>query len=294
MYTMSKFVFMNKKVVVIGYTGFLGSFLIEKLEQEPGIDIELFDFKRHSLFDKKSLVKLVDKADIIYYLAGICDSNNPKIFDVNVIGTKNLLDAISERALNAHLIFTSTFSVYKSPEKKKMISEKWPTVPNTQYGLTKLVAEEMLNYYSKKVNLKTTILRISNIYGSGMRPYSHSVVATFFEDIRKKGRVVINGNGEQTRDFIYVTDVVDALLRVTKIKNKFEILNICSGRAVSLNNLINEMKKITKKKVLISYKRKNIDRTHWRGDYTKVKKILSWEPKIKLVDGLTKEYESIV
>src|SRR3989344_3215110 len=185
-------------VAVTGADGFLGRHVVEKLKKESNIVLFLFDRSKQSLFRVNSLRQFLNKKDVIIHLAAVNRDNNSNLIKVNCLGILGLLEGICKYSPNAKLIFSSSFQVY---EKESM------------YGLSKKFAEELIEYYSKKNNIKSIILRIANIYGSGGKPFYNSAIATFVYQIKTGKPLIINGDGKQKRDYIHVTDVVDAIMK---------------------------------------------------------------------------------
>ncbi|SRR5581483_4606939 len=126
-----------------------------------------------------------------------------------------------------------------------------------------------------------------------MRPYSHSVVATFFDQIKKGNPLTINSDGNQKRDFIHISDVINALIKSLKWDGKgVQIINICSQESISMNELALEIAKVFKKQIVISYpRREEEDLGFWIGSNQKAKEILHWTPEINLENGIRRYYE---
>lgn len=269
-----------KKVAITGASGFLGTELVKELKKDKNLILKIPDPQDMKfLFDLNKLKSFVDGCDVVYHLAGIKDSNNPNLFDVNVTGTKNLLEATKLVAPSAHFIFSSSFAVYKIPEVGEIIDEKFPTNPRNEYGVTKLKAEEEIKHYSETYGIKSTILRISNIYG---------VIYDFVKKIENGEEIKIEGSGDQTRDFVFITDVVKAFTLASKDKKQLGIYNICFGEEISINNLISLIEKITKKKAKISFAPENNQGGYWKGNFSQAAKSFGWKPEITLENGISK------
>lgn len=267
-----------KKVVVTGADGFVGRELSASFKEKRGFRVVSLDSKKNLLFSPKTLRGLVKESDIIYHLASINDPKNPKIFKTNILGTWGVLEAVRRYSPSIRFIFASSFAVYKAPNQKIMIDENYSTIPRNFYGFTKLIAEKLCLFYSKLFGINIVITRISNIYGPGMPPFKHSVVSTFTEKIKKGGVIEISGNGEQTRDFVYIDDVIKALIAIGEKKAISGIFNICSGNSISLNKLVGLIERKFNRKIKRVYKGE-VRSEYWVGNNGKAKKFLQWKPR---------------
>lgn len=280
----------RKKVLVTGANGFIGEHLVACLSQKNDVQLRIFDRQKHSLEDVESLKELAEGSTHVFHLAGITNSADPHLFKVNVLGTLNLLEVLAEQAPEARLVFSSSFAVYKVPKSGEKIDENFPLQLRNKYGLSKLLAEEIIQFYAEVGKVNAAILRLSNVYGLGMPPFKHSVVATIFKLIEEGKEITIDGDGSQTRDFIFVEDVVEAMVLTafnTRLGNLM-VINICSGEETSLNDLIREIEEVTGERANISYNRKadSSKGGFWQGDNVLAKRLLSWEPKVFLEKGL--------
>ena len=262
------------KVAITGADGFLGSAIVKKLRVEK-IPFDTFDLKKHNLLKPTTLKSLVINKDVIIHLAAINRGENMELCKVNIMGTLSLLEAASKYAPTSKIIFASSFQVYLN---------------DSIYGLTKKTSEDLILNYVKKSGLKAIILRLSNVYGPGGRPFYNSVIATFVHLIKTGQTLKINGDGSAKRDFIYVDDAAEAFVKASTIDvKKAEIIDICSGKEVSLNQVLKTLKKASRKKVEILYNEAVVEKpwptTH--KNYKLAKKLLYWEPKINLEKGLT-------
>lgn len=265
------------KIGITGSNGFIGSHLLRRLEKEK-ISYKVFDKEEHNLSDPKTLIDFIDTCDLIVHLAAKNIDTNENIIKNNTLGTLCLMEALKKFSSEKRIIFLSSFQVYS---KKSL------------YGLSKRFAEHIIEYYSKNTVHKGTILRISNVYGPGCRPFYNSVVATFVHLIKKNQSLKINGDGSQKRDYLFVDDAVDAILKSieTKQKNKIEYFDICSGRLSSLKEIINDLEKIADKKVDVDFNTSVFAGEEIKErNYKKADRLLKWQPKFSLEEGLRKTY----
>lgn len=263
-------------IAITGATGFLGRHVVERLKKERNISVFLFDRSKYSLFRVKSLEQFLSKKDVILHLAAVNRDNNINLVKINALGTLGLLEGMYTYSPDAKLIFTSSSQIYDE---------------ESVYGVSKKFAEELIEYYAKKNNIKGVILRISNIFGPGGEPFYNSVIATFVHQVKKGNTIVVNGNGKQKRDYIYVEDVVEAILKCTyqTFEENVTVLDICSGVMTSINDIAKTLNENSRKPVKIQYNHKfqNEKKIKTHLDYARIKKLLSWEPKTDFVKGLT-------
>lgn len=295
---------MTQKILITGGLGFIGSHLVEKLValKYPVVVIDNFSaasgyklpapvkFFRHNIADPRiiELVKKI-KPKVIIHLAADNRVTAPQVeaLKSNVIGTFNLLEA-AKAAQVKQFIFSSSAAVYGDPTTLP-IKENHPTKPLSAYGLSKLVDELYLHQYQKYFT--SSIFRFANVYGP--RQSSHSeggVVAIFIDRLLNGIQPTIYGDGRQTRDFVYVGDIVNALILAAQKPGNF-ILNIGSNTPTTILDLFNQISSLMHvKPKFISKPFRPMEIKDSLFDYSQAKKILSWQPKTKLIDGL---YETI-
>ena len=270
-----------RKVTITGASGFVGKNLVAKLKDSRGVEVAIFNSKRNSLFRPRTFRELIEGSSAIYHLAAVNDPKDPGILKTNILGTWGVLEAVRRYAPASKVVFVSSFAVYRTPLLGEVIDEKYATFTRNVYGFTKLVGEKLCFFYSKVFGMRVAIARISNIYGPGMPPFKHSVVSTFIERIRNGKSIEISGSGDQTRDFIYIGDVLDALIAMGDKDKPIGIFNICSGESISINNLVEIIEEKFKKKIKKIYKKEGDEGGYWRGDNRKASKELSWRPRHK-------------
>ena len=278
------------KVGVTGAYGFIGSHLLDALTSVPEVEVEPFDKERFNLLKKESLKPFVEDKEVIFHLAGVNRDTNENLIKVNALGTLNLLEALSRYAKqDVRLIFMSSFQVYQVPKKPGPINEHHPLHPQNIYGVSNKAAEEIISCYP----FRSTILRGSNFFGPGCKPYYNSVIATFCDLLSKNKSFTVHGSGEQGRDFLYIGDVVEALLRaIHYMPEGVEVINLCRGEIVTVNQLIKMLSEISGKKIEVDYKdnSQNNEITWW-GDNTKCKEQLNWSPQMGVKEGLKITYK---
>ena len=168
------------------------------------------------------------------------------------------------------------------------VDERHKTSPISPYGLTKLSFEQYISYFSLNSEISFTSLRFPNVFGFRQRPdLEGGVVAIFKEMVSAGKQIVIFGDGGQTRDWVDVSDITDALLGLLQMDHKHEIISLGSGIGISVNELVGLIESILARKV--NYKHvepRPGDIRHMVMDGSKAKTVLGWEPKIKFETGL--------
>lgn len=261
-------------IAITGATGFVGTNLIEKLRLSK-FRYATFDRTKNNLFNPDTLRSLLMGKDVVIHLAGV--NKDAKVKDAiktNILGTKKLLDAVVRYCPNAKFIFASSFQVYDEDDI---------------FGLSKWAAEDLIeDYVNNRLISNATVLRFSNIYGKGCKPFRNSAVSTFAHLIKKGKEISVSGTGEQTRDFLYIDDAIEALFKaiIFNTKNSFEVIDICSGKLTSINNLLKTLEKISDKKILIRYNESNQKAKKIVRSYQRAIKLLGWQPMVKLEEGL--------
>ncbi|MGZ4883039.1 MAG: NAD-dependent epimerase/dehydratase family protein [Halobacteriota archaeon] len=252
--------------VLIGITGahgFLGSHLWADLRRRT-CDVKVFERGVHDLADVASMKDFVEDLDVIFHLAGLTSSStiqvsNEELIAVNALGTFHLLEAIRRYAKNdVRVVLASSLHVYGATDTLRYLNESETPMPKTTYGLSKLLAEEMINFYGNQYGIKGLTFRFANIYGPRNKPYRYSVVATYIDLILRNKPLQVIGNG--VRDFIYVSDVVCAL--VESLKHDFtsdRVFNLCTGVPVRASEIIEVLKDIVDATPAVEYR--NTDAT---------------------------------
>jgi len=291
------------RILVTGGAGFIGSHLVDALSADKGNEIVIFDnFYRgkiknidHHLKNKNIMLvkgdirdpkdlKKAGKIDFIYHLAA--QSNvagsffKPDYaFSTNVVGTLNVLKFASGQKVR-RFVFSSSREVYGNP-RYLPVDDAHPLNPINLYGLTKLSGETLCKAFSENKKLKLTILRIANVYGPRDKD---RVIPIFIENAKRKKDLILYG-GSQVLDFIWIGDVIDAMLRISN-EDKFlgETINIGTGTGTSIEDLAKIIIKLANSKSKIARKEpRGFDVESFIAKSGKIKL-----RAIKLADGLKK------
>ncbi len=293
------------KILVTGGAGFIGFHLCKKLASLP-VSVTIYDnlssgrienvrdtpeaaFVKGNILNIRQLCGL-DKADLIFHLAAQVvvpySMENPiEDFETNARGTLNVLE--KARKDDSQLVFASSAAVYGNPSVMPT-PETYGFHPFSCYGLSKVVGEEYCEMYAKQYGLNMTVLRFANVYGSRC----HGVISDFFDKLgQNPTKLEIIGTGLQSRDFVHVADVVNALLASATLEKAVgKTFNIGFGKTtkiIDLAKLILKILNLTGKTVITT------TNVSWHGDIesiwfdiTKAKRELGWNPKIQLEDHI--------
>lgn len=295
------------RVLITGGAGFLGSALANQLVAE-GDHVRVLDdlsagdknrlasqvaFARGDIRDVPKLWSLLRGVDCVYHLAARVSVPESILYpveynDVNVGGTVSLLTAARDAQVK-RLVFASSGAVY-GEQNHQPVAEEAILHPNTPYAVSKMASEQYILAIGELWGIETMILRIFNTYGPGQPlPPSHApVVPRFLKQATSGGSVVVFGDGSQTRDFAYIDDAVEALVKAGRADNIVRsILNIGSGVEVSISGLVNMIEHVIDKPVHRLYNAKvggGVSRLV--ADISLAKEQLGFAPKISLAEGL--------
>jgi len=299
----------GKNIMITGGAGFIGSNLAKVLAPNNNVRVldNLSSGRLSNIADIMDSVEFINAdiqadiadyfqdIDIVFHEAAnvfITKSVSDPAFDarVNVMGTLNVLEACRKHAVKC-MVFASSCSVYGEPVSLP-ITEEHPLSPKSPYAVGKLAGEHYCRVYHDLYGLETLSLRYFNVYGENQRadnPYS-GVIAIFTDKAQKGERLTIFGDGEQTRDFVHVSDVVAAnICAATSEKAIGKSINVGTGTRVSLNQLTTILNEITGKKVAVSYAPPRPgDVKHSFADTSLMTELLGHQPDITLKTGLGK------
>ena len=273
----------SRRIGVTGASGFIGSHLVPAL-RDFGKIVTLPRGK--ALPSLSQLKKFTSGVDLFFHLGGVNRGTDEEILNGNIIATLRFLDAVKNYGKSsARILFASSSQVYRLNKIKGKISESSPLQPSSVYGASKKAAEDLI----RLSGLPYTILRLANVYGPGCRPNYNSVVATLCQQAQKRLPLQINGKGKQSRDFVYIDDVVRAFVLAGFIEKKMErqTYNISSGHMTSLVKIVNAIKKHAKR-VNVKFIPIAEDSISYCCDASKFKRDYGWKPMTSLSKGIMK------
>jgi UDP-glucose 4-epimerase len=296
------------KILVTGGAGFIGSHLVEELLAQNHQVIVLDNLSTGKVENIKPFLnkikfvrkdirklgfeKLFRDVEYIFHLAAnpfVQDSIDHPIltYQINVNGTLNILEMARKFDVK-NVIFASASSVYGDVPKNKLpLKETMIPNPKSPYALWKLHCEQLCQFYTKFYSLKTVCLRYFNVFGPNQypEPKRAAVVAIFIKKILNDEQPIIYGDGSQSRDFVFVKDVIQA--NILAMKAKEGIYNVGSGNKTTINELVEKINGILGKDIKPIYKKERIgDVLHAFADITKAKRVLGYKPQYKLEEGL--------
>lgn len=295
------------KYLITGAAGFLGSALANRLVLEGhhvrGLDDlstgdpaklsqEVY-FTRGDINDRPKLWSVLQEIDCVFHLAARVSVPESILYPrdyntVNVGGTVTLLEAMRDVGVK-RIVFGSSGTVYGN-QKSSGVREDAEPKPRSPYAVSKLAAEYYIRSIGQNAGIDTVCLRIFNAYGPGQHiPPAHApVIPSFIRQAMRNGTIVINGDGSQTRDYVYVDDVVNAMMSAAttpKINNM--IFNIGSGHETSIKELLKTVLEVTGGKPQVVYNQKADGGVkNMRAEISLAGNKLNYRPAFKLAEGL--------
>ena len=298
-------------IVITGGSGFVGSYLCERLINDGHnlivvdnlltgstenirdlMDNENFSFIEH---DVQNHIEIENKVDYVLHFASAASPKAYTEHPVNTlkagsIGTLNTLGLAKKH--NSQYLLASTSEVYGDPLISPQNEEYWGNVnPNgerSMYDEAKRFAEAAVATYSRSYDIKAKIVRIFNTYGPRMQLNDGRVVTNFIFQALQDNNITIYGDGSQTRSFSYVEDTVDGIISLMH-SNEYDVFNIGNPNEITVLELAQKIIELTNSKSEIVFKSLPSDDPKQRKpDISKAKSKLGWEPKVNLEDGLVK------
>jgi nucleoside-diphosphate-sugar epimerase len=304
------------KYLVTGAAGFIGSNISRRLLKDNyavrGFDnfstgkrknlVDLhgkdnFELIKGDLRNPEEIKEAVKDIDVIFHQAAVPSvqrsvENPVLVNDSNINGTLNLLIAAREEGVKK-VVYASSSSIYGF-NKKLPKAEDMPAEPISPYALSKYTGERYCQIFSEIYNLPTICLRYFNVFGPYQDPDSEysAAIPKFINRILKDKQPVIFGDGEQSRDFTYVANVVEANILAANSKVMGEVINIASGERITINEVVHILNKILNKKTEPVYKKSRVGEVkHSLADISKAREKIGYLPKFKFIEGLRKTVE---
>ena len=302
----------NRKVLVTGGAGFIGSHLIPqllsrrysvtamdnlssgKIENLNEVQADpRFQFVKGDICDKQALRKAIHGVDAVVHLAALIDVTtsivNPDLtHKVNVTGTLNVLQEAAAFKVT-RFVFASSTAVY-GDAKTLPITEDAAVNPISPYAASKASAEVYCKAFAECYGLSTVMLRFFNVYGPRNEKSSYSgVITKFLQQAANDEVLTVYGDGKQTRDFINVGDVVEALILALEAKELYgEVFNVCTGTPISINNLVEAIHLATGRDLHVAHAPVRAGEIRFSyGDPSKASRKLKFNAKISLQKGLS-------
>ncbi|TKX85347.1 NAD-dependent epimerase/dehydratase family protein [Halorubrum sp. SS5] len=298
----------SSTILVTGGAGFIGSCVTERLLSkgaEVHVADNLFTGKEKLVPDGATFHEIdirdpelnsrVQKINpnIIIHLVAIhyipyCNENPKEAFEVNVMGTRNLLEAARELNQIEKVVFASSAAVY--PPREESNAEDSTLGPMGIYGETKLIGEDLMKMYSQETGVSTVSARLFNVYGPN-ETNSHLIPAVV-EPVQEGVRTIELGNLTPKRDFVHVTDVARALLTLVEgYEGEYRAYNVGTGEEHSVKEVVEKTSKAIDEDIEIEQDPERVresDRSHLRADISRIQTELGWSPTVSFVDGLRK------
>lgn len=271
------------KILVTGSKGFIGEQIVKRLKKSQVIT-DSINSKQIDLKNIDEVMKL-DTSDIVIHLAAKTSKELDwnEYFCNNVIGTLNILEYCIRKKIKK-MIFVSSY-VYGVPHNIP-INEKHPVSPHNAYTRSKFLAEQLCEFYAKNSELNVIILRPFNIFGENLP--NGFLISNIIKSIITNKKIIIL-NKENKRDFLYIDDFVDVILKIKEQNLKFEIFNVGSGKSYSFYEIIKKVENFTFKKINVNYKiDEKVSIKDIKADISKINEKIKWKPKISLDEGLKK------
>src|SRR5688572_3044196 len=299
--------------LVLGGAGFIGSHLAEALAQE-GHRVKLFDrphvdrlplFARQHGFEvftgdflnPQALAPALRGTEVVYHLVSTTlpkTSNDNPLYDIesNVLGSLRLLALCREHGVRKVVFVSSGGTVYGLP-RAVPLDESHPTEPICSYGIHKLAVEKYLHLAHRLHGLDYCILRPANLYGPRQRlDIAQGAVGVFLDRALRDQPIQIWGDGSVVRDYVYVSDAVEAIVKTAGFEGEPRIFNLGSGVGASLNQLIGEIRNLLGRPVRVEYtEARAVDVPVSVLDCTLARRHLGWSARTSLSEGLQRTCE---
>jgi UDP-glucose 4-epimerase len=302
--------------LVLGGAGFIGSHVVNALVAE-GQRVRVFERTACKLdnlaavLDKielyygdfantEDLDEVLDDIDLVIHLVSTvlpASSNQNPLYDIetNLKGTVSLLELAVKKRVKKVVFASSGGQVY-GPAATLPITEQSPTEPLSSYGIIKLTTEKYLTLFHHLYDLDYTILRIANPYGERQKTSGRQgAVAVFSGRIKNRQPIEIWGDGSVARDYLYIADLVRAILKACPLGLPVKLFNIGRGKPLSLNELVTLLMEVSGRKVPVIYKEsRSCDSLVNFLDCERALKYLDWKPQVDLKTGLQRTWEWVL
>ena len=246
-------------------------------------------------YSKKSFFNFFKNKRIkkIFFFSGVphpnfCEKHAKSIYNIETKVLINLFESLKKINFQGNFFLASTCSVYGNSTKS--LNEKHKPDPKTLYSITKFISEKIAIFYSKILEIKLTIIRISSVYGFGLK--RQVIYDTFNKFSKSNNNIYVKGNGFESRDFIHIFDLVNGINIISnyefrKARGLYSVYNLGSGEVINIRNLIKLIKSLIKSKAKVIFVKNNNSYNYFsiRPDVSKLKKI-NFKPRFNISSGL--------
>jgi len=286
-------------VAIFGAAGFVGRNIVNRLEKEDldfvATDVvkspfgKEVDYFKADMLDPEAVREVVGKADVVVHLAAsplLTSLEEPRInMRINIEGTLNIMDASREFKIDK-VIFSSASSVV-GDVKYSPVDEEHPCTPKTPYAVAKKACEDYMRVYKELFDLDYLVFRLFNVYGPWQYPESKALIPLVYETLTRGKIFNIYGDGSATRDFIYVEDVADFFYQAIQKNLKNEVVNLGSGEATAILELVSLSSELLKVRPRLAYKPARLGEiSNFVANTSKLEKLFQRKPSTSLKQGL--------
>jgi len=308
-------------IIITGGAGFIGSKLVGKLLElghkvtvlddfSSGKEENLNEYKNNnnliiikgSICDNLEDIFKKGKFDAVFHLAAITSvpysiEHPDETNDVNVNGTLNLLECCRKFGVK-RFVLSSSCAVYGNQEILPLVETMKPS-PMSPYALSKLIDEQYCKLFNFLYGIETVSLRYFNVFGPRQNPAGNyaGIIPKFINLIKENKTLKINGDGKQTRDFVFVSDVIDANIAALNVQNKScfgEVINIGTGITTSVNEITENIITLSGKNIKLVHGPAVIEIRDALADIEKAKSFLGWAPKFAFEQALKETYNFFI
>lgn len=280
------------KILIFGGSGFLGQHLVKKLLNDYDVSCLVrnpnnypYDSIKGDILQPQSYESALEDCDLVINLVGQMDPNLDQLVSSNITGSFNLLNSVIKNNIKK-IILISTINVY-GENKNFPSKETDELLPLSNYGMVKMLNERIYENFSNLFDIDISVLRLSGVYGPGK-------IKGFFPQLIKSindKNIILKpyNNGNQLRDFIYVDDAINGIIKSINYNNSgFNIFNISSGIRYSIKEIISQVEKISNTKIHVEYNPEKFDEECIWADNSKAKNLFNFTPSISLENGIRK------
>jgi UDP-glucose 4-epimerase len=304
----------DKTVLVTGGLGYIGSHVVPELLKR-GWRVRILDnyyrcdraaaaslgalpevsVVEGDIRDPNVVGSVMNGVEAIIHLAAICLNKSildpSESLDVNLLGTQNVFDAAAKASVR-RIIYASSASIYGNPTSLPMRENDRPA-PLTPYCIAKLAGEQLLAFYAQRSEMSWLGLRFFNVYGPGQPTdaYYTSVVLTFLRRLASGDAPIIDGRGEQSMDFVHVSDVARSVGLALDSSASGEVLNVGSGQQTTVADLATHLIRAFGSETQLQFRPRDVLVAQREASTERVRDVLGWEPTIGLPEGLASVVE---